>query len=64
MLAKKYTVKTVTSKKLVLAKNGRQFEINAGENSGNLEDWSIFEGGKEKSISSGLELSIGVVSFI
>lgn len=57
----KYTVKTVTSKKLVLAKNGRQFEINAGENlPSEFEGGVFFEGGKEKSLSSGLELSVGM----
>ena len=59
--SEKYTVESVSTKKLVLSKNSKKFEILAGESlPSDFEGGLTFEGGKTKSLSNSLELFKGM----
>lgn len=59
--SEKYTVKSVSNKKLILSKNSKEFEILAGEQlPSNFEGGLFFKGGGTKSLSNDLELDEGM----
>lgn len=60
----KYTVKSATTSKLTLMKGAKEFEILAGESlPSGFEGGLTFEGGRAKTLSSGLELEKGMKLF-
>lgn len=62
--SEKYKVESVSNKKLILSKNSKKFEILAGESlPSDFEGGLLFEGGRAKALSSGLELEKGMKLF-